>query len=97
MQALGDGFSGVDPVLELVDPLKGRVLNRAEAGWDAPVAVLECFTLPEDPPFSPLGLFLLGLGRGRIHPSGNGLPSAHTTVGECGNGFPFTRSSRSQF
>jgi hypothetical protein len=51
MQALGDGFSGVDPVLELVDPLKGRVLNRAEAGWDAPVAVLECFILPEDPPF----------------------------------------------
>ena len=51
MQALGDGFSVIDPVLELVDPKKGRVLQRAEADWLTPVASIECFMLPGESPF----------------------------------------------
>ena len=51
MQAVGDRFMGIDPVLELVDPLTGRVLNRAEAGWDSSVALLECFSFPNDPAY----------------------------------------------
>ena len=51
MQALAEGFSLIDPVLELVDPKKVRVLQRAEADWLTPMATIECFMLPEDSPF----------------------------------------------
>ena len=67
MQAMSDGFSGMIGI-ELVDPLKGRVLHRAEASWDAG-GCLRMFYIARRSAFSPQAP-LLGLGRGEC-PSGN--------------------------
>jgi len=45
MRGIGDSFFGVNPVLELVDPQSGSVINMVETAWDAQRALLECFVV----------------------------------------------------